>query len=129
MAIVWPVGLPGNKHTLLMNQFVNLISALLNTIIDILERILEQLVLIANGVNRGAYSPASIELPEPPSQEPDPADRLHGAKYAANRIGVVDRTLYRLTERGMLPVHSYTLGMRQFLHSDIERCRRYYLGE
>lgn len=63
---------------------------------------------------------------EPSTPEPDP---LYDASYAADRIGVVDRTLYRLTGKGMLPIGSYgDKGTRLFRHSDIERCRRYYLG-
>ncbi|MGK6351577.1 helix-turn-helix domain-containing protein [Parapedobacter sp. DT-150] len=60
------------------------------------------------------------------AENPDP---LHDAKYAANRIGVVDRTLYRLIKKGILPVDSYENGRRLFRESDIERCRRYYHGE
>lgn len=96
---------------------------MLNTIIDILKKILELLTRMEQGANGGV-----ADLQEPAPQAPDP-DGLYGAKYAANRIGVGERTVYRLTQRGMLPVDSYTLGMRQFRHSDIERCRRYYRGE
>lgn len=106
-----------------MNRIINLISALLNTIIDILKKILEQLIRMEQGGNSGV-----VALQEHTPNTPKP-DRLYGAKYAADRIGVGERTIYRLTQRGMLPVHSYTLGMRQFRHSDIERCRRYYRGE
>ncbi len=106
-----------------MNRIVDLISALLNTIIDILKKILEQLIRMEQGGNSGV-----AVLQEPGQQRPDP-DRLYSAKYAADRIGVGERTIYRLTQRGMLPVDSYALGMRQFRHSDIERCRRYYRGE
>ena len=62
----------------------------------------------------------------PDDTKPDP---LHDAKFAAERIGVVDRTLRRLTKKGMLPVHSHINGKRWFRESDIERCRRYYRGE
>ena len=60
------------------------------------------------------------------TEKPDP---LHDAKYAADRIGVVDRTLRRLTQKGELPVDSYVNGKRQFRASSIERCRRLYRGE
>jgi len=60
------------------------------------------------------------------TEQPEP---LHDPVYAADRIGVVDRTLYRLTKKGMLPVHTYKDGVRQFRQSDIERCRKYYRGE
>lgn len=106
-----------------MNRIINLISALLNTIIDILKKILEQLIRMEQGGNSGV-----VALQEPTPNTPKP-DRLYGAKYAADRIGVGERTIYRLTQRGLLPVDSYALGMRQFRHNDIERCRRYYRGE
>lgn len=61
-------------------------------------------------------------------EKPD-SDPLHDAKYAAGRIGVVDRTLRRLTHKGLLPVHTHFNGKRWFRESDIERCRRYYRGE
>lgn len=57
-----------------------------------------------------------------------PEDTLHDAKYAAERIGVGDKTLSRLTRKGLLPIHSYVNRKRLFLASDIERCRRYYRG-
>jgi hypothetical protein len=55
-------------------------------------------------------------------------DTLHDAKYAAERISVGDKTLSRLTRKGLLPIHSYVNRKRLFLASDIERCRRYYRG-
>ena len=121
-----PCGLPevlGNKRMLLMNRIIDLISAMLNTIIDILKQILEQLTRMDQGAINGVVG---LQEPTPQASEPD---RLYGAKYAADRTGVGERTIYRLTQRGMLPVDSYALGMRQFRHSDIERCRRYYRGE
>ncbi|GGG94017.1 hypothetical protein GCM10007415_31320 [Parapedobacter pyrenivorans] len=67
------------------------------------------------------HPPVACNTPEP--------DPLYDASYAADRIGVVDRTLYRLTGKGKLPIDSYgDKGTRLFRHSDIERCRRYYLG-
>jgi hypothetical protein len=56
-------------------------------------------------------------------------DTLHDAKYAADRIGVSDKTITRLTVQGRLPIDSYVNRKRQFRKSDIERCRRYYRGE
>lgn len=106
-----------------MNRIVNLISAMLNTIIDILKQILELLTRMEQGAASG-----NAAAGQPAPQKPD-GDRLYSAKYAADRIGVGERTIYRLTERGLLPVDSYELGMRLFRHSDIERCRRFYLGE
>ncbi|WP_262249996.1 helix-turn-helix transcriptional regulator [Parapedobacter soli] len=106
-----------------MNRIVNLISAMLNNIIDILKQILELLTRMEQGATSGD---AAAEEPTPQKQDDD---RLYSAKYAAERIGVGERTIYRLTKRGLLPVDSYTLGMRLFRHSDIERCRRFYLGE
>lgn len=104
-----------------MNRLIDVISAMLNTIIDILRKIHEQLARMEHSTNGAVASP-------PAPQQPDP-EPLHGAKYAADRIGVGERTIYRLTQRGMLPVHSYIRGTRQFRHSDIERCRRFYRGE
>ncbi|GAA4777962.1 hypothetical protein GCM10023231_00500 [Olivibacter ginsenosidimutans] len=54
---------------------------------------------------------------------------LYNAKYAADRIGVSDKTIGRLTQRGDLPVVAVKRRKRQFRLSDIERCRRYYRGE
>lgn len=124
-----------------MNPILDLISALSKAVIDLLRKILEKLTqieyvlgqmvrLLAKVVEPPADPPADapVKLPEPASDEREP-ERLYDAKYAAERIGVVDRTIYRLTEIGMLPVDSYKKGIRQFRHSDIERCRRYYRGE
>ncbi|WP_177181078.1 helix-turn-helix domain-containing protein [Parapedobacter koreensis] len=61
--------------------------------------------------------------------EPVTPELLRDAKYAAERIGVVDRTLRRLTRKGMLPIHSYVNRRRRFRENDIERCRRFYRGE
>jgi len=51
------------------------------------------------------------------------ADPLHHAD-AADRIGVVDKTISRLTKKGILPVACCINRKRQFRESDIERCRR-----
>jgi len=106
-----------------MNRIVNLISVLLNTIIDILKQIHELLTRMEQG---GTSEDAT---PQESIAQPQESDRLYSAKYAADRIGVGERTIYRLTARGLLPVQTYTLGTRRFRHSDIERCRRYYRGE
>ena|SRR5690606_67400 len=55
-------------------------------------------------------------------------DPLRDAKYAADRIGVVVKTIDRLVAKGILPVHSIINAKRMFRESDIERCRRYYRG-
>lgn len=50
------------------------------------------------------------------------------AKYAEDRIGVSERTVMRLTAKGILPIALYVNRKRQFRDSDVERCRRYYRG-
>lgn len=134
------VGKIRRRTHLPMNSILDLISALSNAVIDLLRKILEKLTqieyalgqmvrLLAKVVEQPAASltDAPAKLPEPAPDEQE-LDQLYDAKYAAERIGVVERTVYRLTEKGMLPVHAYHRGQRRFLHSDIERCRREYRG-
>jgi|GEM_PF-3460894 len=68
-------------------------------------------------------------IEERPAQEPIPEDPLRDAQYAANRIGVSDKTVCRLTQRNMLPIICVINRKKQFRNSDIERCRGYYRGE
>lgn len=70
-----------------------------------------------------------VSLGSSNTQEPVMDDTLHDARYAAERIGVSEKTISRLTGQGMLPIHSYVNRRRQFRKSDIDRCRRYYRGE
>lgn len=55
-------------------------------------------------------------------------EEYHDAKEAEGIIGVSERTLKRLTDKGQLPVSHYVNRKRMFKKSDVERCRRYYRG-
>ena len=108
------------KHVLILVRLAGRIVRLLVALVDFSERFpLDRLAMVLElAVHR---------LEEQPTESvPDP---LRDAKYAAGRIGVADKTLGRLTKKGLLPVHSYVNRKRLFRESDIERCRRLYRGE
>ncbi|MBK1442588.1 hypothetical protein JHJ32_21490 [Parapedobacter sp. ISTM3] len=120
----WPLG--GGTHLSMhmitsITQLITLLREavnLLREIVAALHKLLAVLLLIAR---QGVDNPQLAEIAKP--------DTLHDAKYAAERIGVVDKTLSRLIKKGLLPIHSYVNRKRQFLESDIERCRRFYRDE
>ena len=104
----------GYLHTFLRSTALQFQQRQLEKLLAILEK--HALTCACNGKQQQTRSP-----PE--------EDTLHDAKYAADRIGVSDKTITRLTMQGRLPIHSCVNRKRQFRKSDIERCRRYYRGE
>lgn len=108
--------------TLIQEKFTHLDNFLTSTFIELQQKQLEQLlsVLDKHAITCSCNSKQQ-QIPE--------EDTLHDAKYAADRIGVSDKTITRLTVQGRLPIDSYVNRKRQFRKSDIERCRRYYRGE
>jgi|GEM_PF-887375 len=59
---------------------------------------------------------------------PEPPDPLHDRAYAMDRIGISEKTVYRLTREGKLPVADVINRRKFYRESDIEACRRYYRG-
>ncbi|MFC6101486.1 helix-turn-helix transcriptional regulator [Olivibacter domesticus] len=111
---------------LIQEKFTHIDNFLTNTYIEFQQKQLEKLIAALEAKHTNMCSCACSC--EHPVQFPE-EDTLHSARYAAERIGISDKTVYRLTKSGMLPVHSYCNRERRFLLSDIERCRRYYRGE
>ena len=114
------------KHVIALVRLAKNITQLLNTLVYLVRH--EDLQTLVNKLHSALDLIIRKLDAEPAKPDPEP-ELLYDAKSAAARIGVGERTIYRLTQRGLLPVHSYVLGMRQFRHSDIERCRRFYRGE
>lgn len=111
--------------TLIQEKFTHLDNFLTNTFIEFQQKQLEQLLaVLEKHALTCACNGKQQQILQPPEE-----DTLHDAKYAADRIGVSDKTITRLTMQGRLPIDSYVNRKRQFRKSDIERCRRYYRGE
>lgn len=107
---------------LIQEKFFHIEQFLTNTFIEFQREQLEKLLSVLQ-TKQISESPFESNLNR------QVEDTLHDAKYAADRIGVSDKTIFRLTAQGMLPVASYVNRKRQFRKSDIESCRRYYRGD
>ncbi|MDX3916141.1 MULTISPECIES: hypothetical protein [Olivibacter] len=106
----------------IQDKFTNIENFLTSNFIDFQKEQLKELLHALKTLSATSSDP-SEQLKE--KEE----DTLHDARYAAERIGVSEKTISRLTGQGMLPIHSYVNRKRQFRKSDIDRCRRYYRGE
>jgi len=110
---------------LIQEKFTHIDNFLTNTFIEFQQKQLEQLLAV---FEKHALT-CSCNSKQQQTLSPPEEETLHDAKYAADRIGVSDKTVTRLTVQGRLPIDSYVNRKRQFRKSDIERCRRYYRGE
>lgn len=59
---------------------------------------------------------------------PEPPDPLRDRAYAMGRIGISEKTVYRLTREGKLPIAEVINRRKFYRESDIEACRQYYRG-
>lgn len=133
---VVPKAFTMTKHMIalvrLASDMVRLLGALVNFVLR--EDVQKLITTLSDIAGRFPVEKLALALDltvrrlEAASPLPD-TDPLHDAKYAAERIGVVVKTIGRLTKKGMLPVDSYLNAKRMFRESHIERCRRYYRGE
>lgn len=107
---------------ILIQQLVELFKetvSLLRQILSVLRALLHIALLLARkGQSAGIHPPETLA-----------EDPLHDAVYAADRIGVSDKTLGRQIKKGLLTVADRKNRKRLFRKSDIEKCRRFYRGE